>query len=1185
MQKRLSKIFTLSIITLLCLVGFLFVNLTSKNADAETVVKTNTVSFTDDFDLGAKKLSETNIYKYDHVIAPSDGSSTNGLMPGSAWESYIDFGDGYIMYKISPSANKELTDLVITFNTFLGYEGGIANYYNNTDVKIYVSDNEDNFGTAVFSLAKAKAGEGFTVVKDSTGEEVYGFNSYSANLTVSGSLTKYLNPTTDNYVKIALEHLTVTEIHDIYKAKVDGNGQQTYPNGYPNQNAEGNIPMGLCGIHMHNLTMTYTEARPTKLTSISYDMTANDGKSAANLGFYEYDHVYKPTSGHGFGLIPSTNWAGAKTCSNLGDGFFTYKLSPDKNYTFDSVDLDLNIQYNHKSMTLAASNKTNFNIYVSDDNATWTKVFSMYYASQYPDFVVTKIDTGAVFTGGTAGDGNQWTHTYYYNIKGDITKYFVSDKDNYVKFEMVQVDYEELNAWSMAKDNSGITIGERYGQGSVAYDDEKTVQLGRVNVTVTSLNINAYQVKSNVSSGSALYDYREYEKGSTEWTQDAFAMSGLQIVGPLTGSFVDENGAYYSTNALSSYGKSEGYVIYKFQAPEGYAFGTGDATLLARLFDYSMQDAGEKVQLWYSYDNEDYNLLYNFEITDNHKSSITSINFDEFVYGESVVFIKLVIGNSSIYPDWTCVGSLAIDLTYQAQQITVDFGNGYTEKYTVVKGEKFNTSLVNSIPQGFVREGAELYTNADCTIVFDANTIIAADTTLYVKGVWDKYQISYVLNGGVNASNNPTTYVAGVGANLYAPTYEGYVFVGWYLDSNFENYIDVIPVGRTGDITLYAKWEADVVIDLVYDVLYVLNGGVNNTSNPDYYRTNEGATLYEPYFEGYSFDGWYLDASFENHISSIEVGTIGNITLYAKWTPNTTGPGYTPDVPPVVEKPEDGEGDMTSASVTIGTDLSMKYEAVVGENDSVAMIITMNGKQVVVSGDTEDGTVYSFNFQNIAPHLMGENISAQLVINNEVKDEVAEYSVYQNLVNTFNRATTDELKTLVADTLNYGAMAQAYKNHNVDNFVNANAEIAAFATNFEPITESDFANVTENEVEGYTITGAGVFFDYVNNVYVKFTAGADYKVTVSVDGGEETEVSTIKYDGKVYRAYSPDISALGFDRVYTFKLYSGETLVQTVNYSVKTFVYNKQNGEDATANLAKALYNYGLATVAYKASK
>ena len=46
-------------------------------------------------------------------------------------------------------------------------------------------------------------------------------------------------------------------------------------------------------------------------------------------------------------------------------------------------------------MILAASDKTNFNIYVSDDNATWTKVFSMYYASQYPDFVVTKIDTGA----------------------------------------------------------------------------------------------------------------------------------------------------------------------------------------------------------------------------------------------------------------------------------------------------------------------------------------------------------------------------------------------------------------------------------------------------------------------------------------------------------------------------------------------------------------------------------------------------------------------------------------------------------------------------------------------------------------------------------------------------------------------------------------------------------------------
>lgn len=39
-----------------------------------------------------------------------------------------------------------------------------------------------------------------------------------------------------------------------------------------------------------------------------------------------------------------------------------------------------------------------------------------------------------------------------------------------------------------------------------------------------------------------------------------------------------------------------------------------------------------------------------------------------------------------------------------------------------------------------------------------------------------------------------------------------------------------------------------------------------------------------PYKEGYTFDGWYNNATFEgNKITSIAAGTEGNITLYAKW--------------------------------------------------------------------------------------------------------------------------------------------------------------------------------------------------------------------------------------------------------------------------------------------------------------
>jgi uncharacterized repeat protein (TIGR02543 family) len=369
----------------------------------------------------------------------------------------------------------------------------------------------------------------------------------------------------------------------------------------------------------------------------------------------------------------------------------------------------------------------------------------------------------------------------------------------------------------------------------------------------------------------------------------------------------------------------------------------------------------------------------------------------------------------------------------------------------------------------------------------------------------------------------------------------------------------------SGELVLYVKVANGYIT-------YNLDGGENAPENKEFYEAVLGLELADPTKEGFTFGGWYLDAELSVEFTGITAETTGNIELFAKWVANA----------PVL--PEEGEGILNGANVTIGTDLTMNYHATVNPGDNVSMVITMNGKEVVISGETENGINYVFDYQNIAPHLMSSNISAQLVVNGKVSVEKTEYSVYENLVNTFNRATSVELKTLVADTLNYGAMAQAYKNHDVENLVNNNVDIMAYASNFETLTETDFTNVTENAVEGFKISGAGVYFDFVNNVYIKFKAGADFRVTISTDGKEEAPADEIKFDGTYYRAYSAGISALDFDKVYTFKLYSGATLVQTVNYSVKTFVYNKQNGGDATANLAKALYTYGSATVAYKAS-
>ncbi|MDD3382996.1 MAG: InlB B-repeat-containing protein, partial [Bacilli bacterium] len=87
---------------------------------------------------------------------------------------------------------------------------------------------------------------------------------------------------------------------------------------------------------------------------------------------------------------------------------------------------------------------------------------------------------------------------------------------------------------------------------------------------------------------------------------------------------------------------------------------------------------------------------------------------------------------------------------------------------------------------------------------------------------WDAvvdYSITYTLNGGINDGNNPTTYnLLSLPLYLYPATRSARTFQGWYYDTGFTNRVgtgttdsalggttnDTIPVGKTGNITVYA---------------------------------------------------------------------------------------------------------------------------------------------------------------------------------------------------------------------------------------------------------------------------------------------------------------------------------------------------------------------------------------------
>ena len=74
---------------------------------------------------------------------------------------------------------------------------------------------------------------------------------------------------------------------------------------------------------------------------------------------------------------------------------------------------------------------------------------------------------------------------------------------------------------------------------------------------------------------------------------------------------------------------------------------------------------------------------------------------------------------------------------------------------------------------------------------------------------YERYTITYNLNGGTNSTDNPEYY------NEVTPDIVlkdagkiGYTFLGWYENANFTgNPVTQISIGSTGNKTLYAKWE------------------------------------------------------------------------------------------------------------------------------------------------------------------------------------------------------------------------------------------------------------------------------------------------------------------------------------------------------------------------------------------
>ena len=78
-------------------------------------------------------------------------------------------------------------------------------------------------------------------------------------------------------------------------------------------------------------------------------------------------------------------------------------------------------------------------------------------------------------------------------------------------------------------------------------------------------------------------------------------------------------------------------------------------------------------------------------------------------------------------------------------------------------------------------------------------------------------------------------------------------------------------------------------------------------------------------------------------------------------------------------------------------------------------------------------------------------------------------------------------------------------------------------------------------------------------------------------------VTVLTYENiNTYTVYTDGICATDFDAVYTFELYDGDVLVQTLTYSVNAYCSSMSVSDGNLKNLVSALYAYGRSAEAVK---
>ena len=237
----------------------------------------------------------------------------------------------------------------------------------------------------------------------------------------------------------------------------------------------------------------------------------------------------------------------------------------------------------------------------------------------------------------------------------------------------------------------------------------------------------------------------------------------------------------------------------------------------------------------------------------------------------------IVNGNINLYAKW--------EINTYTVGFNVDGGSSVAAQS--VKYLECVIKPSNPTKSGYVFAG--WYKDINKEELFNFNTKITSNINIYAK--WKEkeniyYEVKFDLLGHGNNIASQSIIEGGKVTKPTDPSAEGYVFAGWYQDNLCNNVWNFNADTVIEPTTLYAKWKAAVVFEVLYNGK---NIGATKPQSQEIVNTTI-ITLPNTTATGYVFNGWYKEVDLTTFVGNGGVDGIqidGPTTFYAKWTPIT----------------------------------------------------------------------------------------------------------------------------------------------------------------------------------------------------------------------------------------------------------------------------------------------------------